>query len=373
MGFYIRKALRVGPLRFNLSKSGIGVSGGVRGLRLGTGPRGNYVHMGRGGLYFRKSLNAPSGRATPPAEGTSDALPRYPPADVPDSTVGPMVDIESASVAAMTDSSSADLLAELNEKRKLTRLAPAVAAIGALGVVLAWTSGAPSWATMLVLGVSGFALWWASQKDQLRKTTVILYDLDADVESRYESLHEACRSLASCRALWHIESQGQVRDRKYHAGASAVVKRSATRVTTGTPPFVRCNLEVPLLAVGRQTLAFMPDRLLVFEAAAVGALSYEDLRTAVSVKRFIEDSSPPSDATVVDRTWKYVNKSGGPDKRFKDNRELAVCAYDEVHFFSSTGLNERVQASKCGVGQPLAEALRGLSGGANSGDRARAI
>lgn len=68
-----------------------------------------------------------------------------------------------------------------------------------------------------------------------------------------------------------------------------------------------------------------------------------------------------------------MNKSGGPDKRFKDNRELAVCAYDEVHFFSSTGLNERVQASKCGVGQPLAEALRGLSGGANSGDRARAI
>ena len=56
MGFYIRKALKVGPLRFKLSKSGVGVSAGVKGLRLGTGPRGNYVHMGRGGLYFRKSL-----------------------------------------------------------------------------------------------------------------------------------------------------------------------------------------------------------------------------------------------------------------------------------------------------------------------------
>jgi hypothetical protein len=55
MGLYIRKSLRVGPIRFNLSKSGIGMSAGIKGLRLGTGPRGNYVHMGRGGLYFRQS------------------------------------------------------------------------------------------------------------------------------------------------------------------------------------------------------------------------------------------------------------------------------------------------------------------------------
>ena len=37
-----------GPFRFNLSKSGLGVSAGVPGFRVGTGPRGNYVHMGRG-------------------------------------------------------------------------------------------------------------------------------------------------------------------------------------------------------------------------------------------------------------------------------------------------------------------------------------
>jgi hypothetical protein len=46
MGFYLRKSLRVGPVRFNLSKSGVGVSVGVTEFRFGTGPRGNYVHMG---------------------------------------------------------------------------------------------------------------------------------------------------------------------------------------------------------------------------------------------------------------------------------------------------------------------------------------
>ena len=51
MGFYIRKSIKAGPFRFNLSKSGLGVSAGIPGFRVGTGPRGNYVHMGRNGIY----------------------------------------------------------------------------------------------------------------------------------------------------------------------------------------------------------------------------------------------------------------------------------------------------------------------------------
>jgi hypothetical protein len=58
MGFFLRKSLgKIGPVRFNLSKSGIGVSGGVRGARIGIGPRGTYLAGGRGGLYYRKYLN----------------------------------------------------------------------------------------------------------------------------------------------------------------------------------------------------------------------------------------------------------------------------------------------------------------------------
>jgi len=40
MPLYIRKSVSVGPFRFNLSKSGLGVSIGVKGFRLGAGPRG---------------------------------------------------------------------------------------------------------------------------------------------------------------------------------------------------------------------------------------------------------------------------------------------------------------------------------------------
>lgn len=87
---------------------------------------------------------------------------------------------------------------------------------------------------------------------------------------------------------------------------------------------------------------FFPDRVLIYDAAGVGAVSYQTLLVTVRDRRFIEDETVPSDALIVDKTWKYVNKSGGPDRRFKNNHELPICLYQEMTFTSSTGLNELV-------------------------------
>src|SRR3974390_2691158 len=115
MGFYIRKSLSVGPFRFNLSKSGIGLSTGIKGFRVGTGPRGNYVHMGYGGLYFRQTL---------PSSSSSNNH-RLPP-ETPEAQSSNIVfnEIESGSVSQMVDSSSASLLEEISSKSKKPRIWP---------------------------------------------------------------------------------------------------------------------------------------------------------------------------------------------------------------------------------------------------------
>lgn len=56
MGFYIRKSKSFGPFRLNLSKSGLGVSAGIKGVRISTGPRGTFLHAGQNGLYYRKKI-----------------------------------------------------------------------------------------------------------------------------------------------------------------------------------------------------------------------------------------------------------------------------------------------------------------------------
>jgi len=73
MGLYLRKSFRAGPIRFNVSRSGIGVSGGVKGARLGSGPRGTYIHGGRYGLYYRKNLKSPNSQNRANSDGQDNA------------------------------------------------------------------------------------------------------------------------------------------------------------------------------------------------------------------------------------------------------------------------------------------------------------
>lgn len=109
MGFYIRKSLRAGPVRFNLSRSGIGVSAGVPGFRVGTGPRGNYVHAGRHGVYYRASLGGGRHRGRPSSPRPSSAW------TPPLGTDVPMEDVTGASVITLEPSGPGDLVQQLNE------------------------------------------------------------------------------------------------------------------------------------------------------------------------------------------------------------------------------------------------------------------
>ena len=59
MGWYFRKSVKVGLIRFNFSQSGIGASVGVTGFRIGIKPNGkSYINAGRGGFYYREEFNA---------------------------------------------------------------------------------------------------------------------------------------------------------------------------------------------------------------------------------------------------------------------------------------------------------------------------
>ncbi len=356
MGIYLRKSIRVGPLRFNLSGSGIGVSTGIPGLRIGFGPRGNYVHAGRGGLYYRATLPSLGSKDRQPSQPlrVENPLPRgFSRADL---TLGPFEVIDSASVAGMKDESADALLAELNSKRQRWRIAPFVTVLGLVVAAMLWTSMLVVGQVIALIGVPTFVIL-AVQYDALRKSTVIMYHLEPDAEARFETLISAVQEIGRAKGLWAIESQAQVLDGKYHAGASSEVNRKPTSITLGQPSFVKCNLDVPALGVGKQTVYFFPDRLLVFDADSVGAVPYEALRLERSTRPFIESDAVPSDSQIVGRTWRYVNKKGGPDRRFSNNRELPICEYESLQLRSASGLNELVQVSRVGAGEPLSQYL----------------
>lgn len=360
MSFYLRKSIKVGPVRFNLSKSGIGVSTGIKGFRVGSGPRGNYVHMGLGGVYYRKTFPQPGPNGG--RKGIAQPLPGQPAPAPPVNGGGvAMKEIESGDVSRITHSSSDELMAELNAKKKIPRIGPWVLAGTILLLGIMMIASVNSLLILIVAIFLGLGVYTALMRDALKKTTVLMYEFDPAVEKVFGVLHSSAKQLASCRGCWHIAASGKVHDKKYHAGASALVDRKSTWIRAVAPDFIKTNIETVAVGVGKQTLYFFPDRLLVYDEGRIGAVGYDELRINVRQARFIEDGSPPSDARVVDRTWRYVNKGGGPDKRFANNPQLPICLYDELHFSSRTGLNEIVQVSRCGVGDALAESMKALA------------
>ena len=194
----------------------------------------------------------------------------------------------------------------------------------------------------------------------MTRAVVVMYNLDGVAQDAYQKLHSAWDSVQNAGGTWHINEAAAVLDRKYHAGASNVVKRKTINIRKGEPPIVKTNVEIVIVPAGRQLLAFMPDRLLVFDGGNVAGIDYGNVNLVVTQRQFIEDETPPGDAKIVGFSWRYVNKNGGPDRRFANNAQLPVALYEELHLKSSSGLNELFQCSRLEVGKSIQEALAEL-------------
>ncbi len=258
MSFYIRKSLRAGPLRFNLSKSGIGVSAGITGFRVGTGPRGNNVHIGRNGMYYRTTLPSTISKKPQFASNSTETQ----------TTTVEMKEIESESVLKLTDSSSADLLEEMNRKQNRFQFWQISAVLLATIFLALVGLNVTGLALALFLALGLVALFFIRREDQLRKTVVLFYELDDKAEKAYQDLHDAFKAISSSNKAWHISASGRITDinrRKRESGASVLVKRKDITITLKNPPYVSTNLAIPTIPVGLQTLYFFPDRVLVYE------------------------------------------------------------------------------------------------------------
>jgi hypothetical protein len=355
MPFYLRKSVSAGPFRFNFSKGGVGVSVGVRGFRIGTGPRGHYIHAGRGGVYYRGSIGRAGARRASFEDAPSPDRNQL----VFDANGVEMVEVDSGDVHAMRDEAFNDVLEEVNLKRQQVPMAMLVAGgLGIVGLLAAFSVG-PIGALLALLTLPGWAI--GSWLDSYRRMTVLFYDLEPEVERSYQLIVDGFDGLSNCFGKWHVEAGGAVRDLtiwRRNAGATHIVRKKPTTLTYKLPSVIRSNVTPPALHAGKQIIYFLPDVALVEDGNRIGAIGYPDLHIRWQDSNFIEEGSVPSDAQVVGRTWKHPNKSGGPDRRFRNNYQIPICRYEVMHLTSPSGLNELVEFSKTGVASPFASAVK---------------
>lgn len=134
----------------------------------------------------------------------------------------------------------------------------------------------------------------------------------------------------------------------------------------GQAPGIVANVDVPILQAAKITLAFYPDWILAFQGKTVGAIDYAELDATNLPVTFVESGSVPSDALVTGHTWQYVNKEGGPDKRFKNNRQMPLCRYNKLQLTTRRGLDIYLMCSRDGGFDDLVRVLVARKAGAQN-------
>lgn len=348
MGFYVRKSLRAGPFRFTMSPSGLGVSVGFPGFKVGSGPRGNYVHIGGQGIYYRTTADSSRSGQTP--------RPRTPP--IPPASSVIMEDVTGASVQELVAADPGDLVAQLRGAARLWPVWPF-----ALAALLVWGLVLGGWGLLLILaGVPGVV--WLALRDQAVRSVVVMYDVNDAAAVWFNDIVQAVGNLRQAGGMWLITASGAVLTTyqyKTNAGASTINSREAASAGLTGPRHLVTNVAVPTLASGHRAIHFLPDRVLVREGDNVADIPYHRVQLSAESVRVIESETVPRDARIVDRTWQYVNVKGGPDRRYKNNRQLPVLLYGRLTIWDDRGLHMTWDVSRPELAEMVAKALANAS------------
>ncbi|QNU65895.1 DUF4236 domain-containing protein [Ruminiclostridium herbifermentans] len=333
MGFRYRKSINLGGgFRVNLSKSGVGYSWGTKGYRVtkkaGGGTRKTYSIPGTGLSWTSdsgKGNNKSRSRINNSLNASSYASPEE----------GNVVyQASDANVKDYATDNTQEFLAAI-KKYSLIR------------AILIWTivvsavlmTSMPLMIILTILGISGLIYLRTTQKIHLD------YDFDEYGNRRIQMLNQAMEYLCKTKMAWQIDTINANSSTKIHAGAAHSVKRKVNKFKKKTPYFLKTDAICYHVKLRKDNVFILPDRLIVKGKKGWGVIEYSDLNIRVENQVFVESGTVAKDATVIGHAWQYVNKNGGPDKRFKNNRQLPECNYGKIMFQSSTGFNAIIYIS----------------------------
>lgn len=333
MGFRYRKSINLGGgFRINISKSGIGYSWGTKGYRVTKTAKGTVrrtVSIPGTGISFTDETGKKQSRSSNPQQ-------YVPP--VADNDYGTQTIVNHVATDMVSDGLE-DVLSAVRKALRRNKFSTA-------GIVFSFLLS--FFNPVFILFLLGFIIWKIYLKTAGR--VGLDYTIDEDQKEAIEAHMAPMLKVANCDKIWRITQSSKVLNKKYAAGASNSVSRSLCRATQKPSFPFKTNIPAASFKAGKETLVFFPDKLFVIQGGKVGALNYSDVSVSAHTTRFIESEQIPKDAQVVDYTWKYVNKGGGPDKRFKDNRQLPICLYGELELKSNSGLNTVLMFSHADLG-----------------------
>lgn len=353
MGWRYRKSINVGlGFRINISKSGIGYSWGGPGYRktwkADGGTRTTYSLPGTGISYVEETRSPRAQKGQLPR---ANSMERY--------------NLEHSQTYSVVNGKIDALSTPENklfiEKIKSIRLKNFFTWLFGLSLVFIWSCfvnivpeniWTPILFSLLCLTI-GFVIFINS-----RRFVLVEYNIDDDIAPIINRRNNALSYLCNCSKLWNIEQYEQVAYSRVNAGAGTNLKRGRVYFSYAKAPrYLKIinDLKVYQLSIGATRYIFLPDKILVVGFLQVGALRYHDISISLEYTQFVETEIAPKDATFLYNTWQYVNNNGTPDRRFNNNKQIPVYAYEKIYFKSATGLNLHLMVSSISKAETFKE------------------
>lgn len=344
MGFYFRKSKSFGPFRINLSKSGIGLSTGVKGARLSIGPKGTYVNMGRNGMYYRKKLGSSKQKITNNNRISSNNA-------VVQNNKTPNFNI--GTNLGGIDGFENQVLKRIKSVKRYTSLWNIF-----FWITLFFGIGNP----YILIFTVALAIMRIIFKDSF--VTEINCDLEDDDKKAWDEFISALNLLKTTNRFWLINSISKIYDSKNNFGTSNDVARTVitkfSALKDGKLSYLRVKSNCTMFQINDKDLKilFLPELLIISSKKETSIHTYNQFNIFHSETRFVENPAMlPKDAEVLDWKYQHVNKDGSMNLRYKYNPKYPVCKYGVLSLSSPSGLLINFELSNAAISEIISNAF----------------
>jgi len=208
-----------------------------------------------------------------------------------------------------------------------------------------------------------FKIYNEQYNSAISEAQQLILDIDSSLSEQecnsYKDFCDAFQAFRSCNKTWAIVSS--TRNTELKSSAYTTVEKKPVFFKNSSFPYLTTSFKVPTFPSGKGLCYYYPkfviygDSINSFEVYPLDAVSLRYKAT-----RFIEDGIRPSDSKQVDTTYKYVNKNGGPDRRFAYNPVMPVLLYGDI---SISPFGDTFQVSNSDAAMRLELAFRVLKDG----------
>ena len=171
-------------------------------------------------------------------------------------------------------------------------------------------------------------------KEAMEEAKSLIIDVDGELseleKNNFKDFCDAFQAFRSSIKTWGIVSS--TRNTELKSSAYNLVNKTVVIFKTGQFSYLRSAYQIPIFPSGDRTPYYFYPRFVIrgssidnFDVYAIDRIDFRYKST-----RFIEEGYRPSDARQVDTTYKYVNKNGGPDRRFANNPIIPVLLYGDI-------------------------------------------